>query len=155
MSSILLLWVGRQAPGPWEELAEGYRRRIAHFTSFSEVRVRPEEGRTADPARARRNEADRLRQHLKANDTLVVLDECGREMSSAQLSAWLSPRLAGGRVVIVIGSDVGTDEALRREAREVWSLSRLTLPHLLARLLVLEQLFRALDIGAGGGYHRE
>lgn len=155
MSGILLIWVGRQAPGAWEELAEEYRRRIARFTPFSEVRVRPEEGRTADPSRARRNEAQRVRKYLEDNDVLVVLDERGREMASSQLAAWLSPRLAGGRVVIVIGSDVGTDESLRRQAREVWSLSRLTLPHLLARLLVLEQLFRALDIGAGGGYHRE
>jgi 23S rRNA (pseudouridine1915-N3)-methyltransferase len=154
MSGILLLWVGRQAPGAWEELAEGYRRRIARLAELSEVRVRPEEGRAGDPARALRNEAGRLREYLREGDTLIVLDERGRQMTSEQLAAWLPPRLAGGRVVLVIGSDLGTEETLRREAREVWALSRLTLPHLLVRVVVLEQLYRALDINAGGGYHR-
>jgi 23S rRNA (pseudouridine1915-N3)-methyltransferase len=154
MSGILLLWVGRQAPGAWEELAEEYRRRIARLVGFSEVRVRPEEGRLGDPARARRNEAGRLREYLKEGDTLIVLDERGRQMTSEQLGGWLSGRLSGGRVVVVIGSDLGTDEPLRREAREVWALSQLTLPHLLVRVVVLEQLYRALDMIAGGGYHR-
>ena len=54
----------------------------------------------------------------------------------------------------MVGSDLGTDETLRREAREVWSLSRLTLPHQLARVLLLGQVYRALDIVAGGSYHR-
>jgi 23S rRNA (pseudouridine1915-N3)-methyltransferase len=57
-------------------------------------------------------------------------------------------------VVLVVGSDLGIDEPLRSEAKEVWALSRLTFPHLLARVVVLEQLFRALDIAAGGSYHR-
>ena len=59
-----------------------------------------------------------------------------------------------GRVVLVVGSDLGLDEPLRNEAAEVWALSRLTLPHLLARVLILEQLYRGLDIAAGGRYHR-
>lgn len=154
MSELLLLWVGRQAPGAWEELADGYRRRIARLAAFSEVRVRPEDGRAGDPGRALRNEAARLREYLKGGDTLIVLDERGREMSSEQLAGWLAPRLAGGRIVLVIGSDLGTDESLRREAREVWSLSRMTLPHQLARVLLLEQVYRALDIASGGSYHR-
>jgi 23S rRNA (pseudouridine1915-N3)-methyltransferase len=154
MNGFLLLWVGRQAPTAWEDLAEEYRRRIARLAPIAEVRIRPEEGRAGDPARALRHEAGRLREYLRDGDTLIVLDERGRQMTSEQLAAWLSPRLSGGRVVVVIGSDLGTDEPLRREAREVWALSRLTLPHLLARVVVLEQLYRALDIIGGGGYHR-
>jgi 23S rRNA (pseudouridine1915-N3)-methyltransferase len=154
MSGIVLLWVGRQAPAPWEELAGEYRRRILRLAAFSELRVRPGEGRTGDPTRALRAEATRLREYLKPGDTLMVLDERGRQMTSEQLAAWLSPRLSGGRIVLVIGSDLGTDETLRGEAREVWALSRLTLPHLLVRVVVLEQVYRALDILAGGAYHR-
>ena len=154
MSGVVLLWVGRQSPGPWEELAGEYRRRISRLNAFSEVRVRPAEGRADDPGRALRAEAARLREYLKPGDTLMVLDERGREMTSVQLADWLSPRLSVGRVVLAIGSDLGTDEGLRREAREVWSLSRLTLPHLLVRVIVLEQVYRALDILAGGAYHR-
>jgi 23S rRNA (pseudouridine1915-N3)-methyltransferase len=154
MSSLLLLWVGRQAPAAWEELARDYARRLARQVAFSEVRVRPEDGRKGDPGRARRNEAERIREYLREGDTLIVLDERGRQMTSEQLAARLTPRLSSGRVVVVIGSDLGTDESLRDAAREVWAISRLTLPHLLVRVVVLEQLYRALDIAAGGPYHR-
>jgi 23S rRNA (pseudouridine1915-N3)-methyltransferase len=154
MSGLLLLWVGRQAPGAWQELAEEYRVRIARLVACNDTRVRPEAGRAADPKRALRNEAARVREYLREGDTLIVLDERGRQMTSEQLAGWLSPRLPGGRIVLVIGSDLGTDPALRREASDVWALSRLTLPHLLVRVVVLEQLYRALDIIFGGRYHR-
>lgn len=154
MSGIVLLWVGRRAPGAWEELAEEYRRRIARLAEFAVVRLRPEEGRAGDRGRVVRREAARVREFLKEGDTLIVLDERGREVTSEQLAERLAARRAGGRVVLVVGSDLGLDEPLRHEAQEVWALSRLTFPHLLARVVVLEQLFRALDTAAGGSYHR-
>jgi 23S rRNA (pseudouridine1915-N3)-methyltransferase len=154
VSGIVLLWVGRRAPGAWEELAEEYRRRIARLAEFAEVRLRPEEGRAGDRGRVVRREAARVREFLKEGDTLIVLDERGREVTSEQLAERLAARRAGGRVVLVVGSDLGLDEPLRHEAQEVWALSRLTFPHLLARVVVLEQLFRALDTAAGGSYHR-
>ena len=154
MSGIVLLWVGRQAPGAWEELAEEYRRRIARLAEFSELRLRPEEGRAGDRSRVVRRVAARVREYLKQGDTLIVLDERGRHVTSEQLAERFAVHRAVGRVVLVVGSDLGIDEELRSEAKEVWALSRLTLPHLLARVVVLEQLFRALDMAAGGSYHR-
>ena len=154
MSGVVLLWVGRPAPRPWEELAEEYRRRIARHVALTEVRVRPGEGRAGDRARVLRTEAVRVREYLKAGDTLVVFDEVGRQLTSVQLGERLAARRAAGRVVLVIGSDLGVDEQLRSEAAEVWALSRLTLPHQLARVLVLEQLYRAMEIATGGRYHR-
>jgi 23S rRNA (pseudouridine1915-N3)-methyltransferase len=154
VSGILLLWIGRPAPRPWEELAEEYRVRISRLAEFRELRVRPEEGRSGDRSRVVRREAARVREYLEAGDTLIVLDERGRQLASEQLAERLAARRAAGRVVLVVGSDLGVDEALRSEAAEVWALSRLTLPHLLARVLVLEQLYRGLDIAAGGRYHR-
>ena len=154
MSGLVLLWFGRPAPRAGEELAEEYRRRISRVAEFSEVRLRPEEGRAGDPARVLRREAARVREYLQVGDTLIVLDEGGRQLSSGQLSERLAARRAVGRVVLVVGSDLGIDEPLRSEAAETWALSRLTLPHQLARVLILEQLYRGLDIAAGGRYHR-
>jgi len=154
VSAIALLWTGRPAPPVWEEIAEEYRIRIARLAEFSEVRLRPEEGRAGDRARVLRREAERVREYLKPGDALIVLDERGRQLASGQLSERLAARRATGRVVVVMGSDLGVDASLRDEAAEVWALSRLTLPHLLARVLVLEQLYRGLDIAAGGRYHR-
>jgi 23S rRNA (pseudouridine1915-N3)-methyltransferase len=154
LSGIVLLWVGRPAPAAWEVLTEEYRRRIARLAEFSEVRLRPEEGRAGDRSRVVRREAARVREYLKETDTLIVLDERGRHLTSEQLAERLAARRASGRLVLVVGSDLGIDEPLRNEAKEVWALSRLTFPHLLARVVVLEQLYRALDIAAGGSYHR-
>jgi 23S rRNA (pseudouridine1915-N3)-methyltransferase len=154
VSGILLLWIGRPAPAAWEDLAEEYRVRISRLAEFQELRVRPEEGRSGDRSRVVRREAARVREYLKAGDTLIVLDERGRQLASEQLAQRLAARRAVGRVVFVVGSDLGIDDTLRSEAAEVWALSRLTLPHLLARVVVLEQLYRGLEIAAGGRYHR-
>jgi len=154
VNGLVLLWIGRPAPSAWEELAEEYRRRISRFAELSEVRLRPEEGRSGDRTRVLRREAARVREYLQEGDTLIVLDERGRQLTSGQLAERLAARGAAGRVVLVVGSDLGLDEPLRNEAAEVWALSRLTLPHLLARVLILEQLYRGLDIAAGGRYHR-
>ena len=70
------------------------------------------------------------------------------------LAAWLSERRRHGRTVLVVGSDLGLDEGVKSAARELLALSRLTLPHQLARLVLLEQLYRACDLLAGGQYHR-
>jgi 23S rRNA (pseudouridine1915-N3)-methyltransferase len=154
VNGIVVVWTGRPAPRAVDELAEEYAARIARLVPFREVRLRPETGRDGDRARVRRREAARVREYLEPVDTLIVLDERGRQLSSEELSRRLSTRLAAGRVVLVVGSDLGVDDSLREEAAEVWALSRLTLPHLLVRVVLLEQLYRGLDIAAGGRYHR-
>lgn len=154
MNGIVVLWTGRPAPRAVEEMAEEYAARIARLVPFREIRLRPEAGRDGDHARVRRREAARVREYLEPGDALLVLDERGRQLASEELSRRVTARLAVGRLVLVVGSDLGVDDSLREEAAEVWALSRLTLPHLLARVVLLEQLYRGLDIAAGGRYHR-
>ena len=155
MSGILLLWVGRRGTPPWDALAREYEGRLERFVPFSAVRVRPAAGRRGDPARALAEEAAAVRRHLSRDDVLAVLDEGGRERTTEALAAWLEEyRHPGRRLVLVIGSDLGLDAGLKKEAREIVSLSKLTLPHQLARVLLLEQLYRCFDLLAGGPYHR-
>ena len=87
---------------------------------------------------------------------LIALDEGGRMRSSEEFAHSLAELEASGvrGVAFVIGSDLGLDERLREGAGERISLSPMTLPHLLARLLLWEQLFRATYVLGGGGYHR-
>lgn len=151
---ILLLWVGRRAQAPWEELATEYQRRIQRRVVFGERRVRPAEGRERDPRRAVETEGERLREHLCPGDVVVALDERGRESNTEELARWLATRECPGRLVFLVGSDLGLAASLRAEAHEVLALSRLTLAHQLARLMLLEQLYRCLDLLAGGAYHR-
>jgi 23S rRNA (pseudouridine1915-N3)-methyltransferase len=154
VNGIVVLWVGRRPPAGIEELAAEYAGRIAHHAPLAEVRVRPAAGRRGDPRRALAEEAAAVRKHLRPGDAVVVLDEHGRERTSEELATWLARRLRAGRTVFVVGSDLGVDPSLKNEADEALSLSRLTLPHGLARLLLLEQLYRACDLLAGGQYHR-
>jgi 23S rRNA (pseudouridine1915-N3)-methyltransferase len=154
MKDLAVVWVGRRAPKAWEDLAVDYHQRIARFASFLEVRVRPGEGRAHDRERVLNQESAAILGHLRPADYLVALDERGRQVGTVELAGLLRTAMATARVVFAIGSDLGLGPAVTSEAREVLALSRLTLPHQLARLLLLEQLYRALDLNAGGAYHR-
>jgi 23S rRNA (pseudouridine1915-N3)-methyltransferase len=87
---------------------------------------------------------------------MVGLDERGEPLTSEGLARWLAEQQDAGvpGLAFVIGSDLGLDEQLRRDAARVISLSSMTLPHQIARLVLWEQLFRASSILQGGGYHR-
>ena len=154
MNGILLVWVGRRAPAGLEELAAEYAKRVSRHLPLAEVRIRPAAGRQGDAPRALAEEAAAVRKHLRPGDTVVVLDERGRERTTEEMAGWLSERRRMGRTVFVIGSDLGIDLSLKNEANALFALSRLTLPHGLARVLLLEQLYRACDLLAGGQYHR-
>jgi 23S rRNA (pseudouridine1915-N3)-methyltransferase len=153
MSGVLVIWVGKRAPRGLEELAEDYAGRISRHLPFAQVRVRPAAGRR-DSRRALAEEGAAIQGYLDPSDTVVALDEHGRERTTEALATWLSERRRHGRTVFVIGSDLGLDSGLKGSARELLALSRLTLPHQLARLVLLEQLYRACDLLAGGQYHR-
>jgi len=150
---LTLVWVGRHSDPAVEALATSYRERLRRFVAFDEIRVRPSPGRS-DPQRARAAEAAAIRTHLAPGDVVILLDERGRMPTTAELADRLEAGLRRARVVFVVGSDLGLDDALAAGA-ETLSLSRLTLPHGLARVVMLEQLYRCCDLLAGGAYHRE
>jgi len=153
VSEVLLIWVGRRAPAPIEALADDYKRRLARHLDLAEVRVKPAEGRV-DARRALAEEAAAIRRHLAAGDLVVALDEGARERTTEEFASWLGRRPRLARTVLVIGSDLGLDAEFKRQATELLALSRMTLSHQLARVLLLEQLYRACDWIAGGAYHR-
>ena len=88
---------------------------------------------------------------------IVALDERGQSLTSPQLASWIGARQgeAVQHLAFVIGGADGLDESLRSEARLVLGFGRLTWPHMLARVMLLEQLYRAQQILAGHPYHRE
>ena len=154
-AGVSVVWVGRRPAAPWEALAEEYATRIARFVPFEEVRVRPSSGRAHAGAQALAREAAAVLEHVSPGDALVALDEHGRQRTTLDFAGWLGrQRDAGRAVVFVVGSDLGLAEAIKVRAHERMSLSAMTLPHALARVLLLEQLYRAFDLLAGGRYHR-
>jgi 23S rRNA (pseudouridine1915-N3)-methyltransferase len=101
-----------------------------------------------------RREAEALRACLRSGERMVALSEEGERLESRAFAGRLAA-LASHRVAFLIGGADGLDGDLRRGADAVISLSPMTLPHDLARLVLLEQIYRARTILDGGPYHRE
>lgn len=98
---------------------------------------------------------ERMRAAIGPRDFVVALEVGGRSMTTAEFARWLSGRLADGRdLAFLIGGPDGLDPELSAAAGLRWSLSPLTWPHGLARVMVAEQLYRARSLLAGHPYHR-
>ena len=108
------------------------------------------------PAVGKAREAAVLLSQIKPDDYVVALDVKGRSLSTAQLADKLRDfRMSGKNLALLIGGPDGLDGECLGRADECWSLSRLTLPHPLVRVLVTEQLYRAISMIHGHPYHRE
>jgi 23S rRNA (pseudouridine1915-N3)-methyltransferase len=151
-----LVAVGEGAP-PW--VAAGfaeYRKRLSHWLPLDLVEIEPGlRGKGRDPARAIHDEGTRVLAALPKNATLVALDGRGKPWSSEQLAQRLEHWRAQGRdLALLIGGPEGHAPAVLAAAQESWSLGPLTLPHMLVRLVLAEQLYRACSMLANHPYHR-
>ncbi|MBI5911246.1 MAG: 23S rRNA (pseudouridine(1915)-N(3))-methyltransferase RlmH [Betaproteobacteria bacterium] len=141
-------------------VVDGYReyaKRMPPGTALELVEIKPEartSGKTV--AQMLAAEAGRIRAALPKGGRVIALDERGKDLSTTglalQLEAWMRER---GPVVFLIGGADGLDAALKKTAAMQLRLSGMTLPHGLARVLLAEQLYRALSIIGGHPYHRE
>lgn len=154
---IRLLWFGRRGAAAFDAQVETYRRRVERRWPAEDRVLKPAAGgRSDDPRRVLREEARSVERILEPGATLVVFDERGRRLTSEGFAEMLGDH--EGRSTpgldLVIGSDLGLDRRLIDRASVSISLSPMTLPHQIARLVVWEQLFRATHILGGGKYHR-
>jgi 23S rRNA (pseudouridine1915-N3)-methyltransferase len=107
------------------------------------------------PQRAVQREGADMLAAIGRDDYVVALEIAGKSMDTAQLSAWLAERLRDGRpLALLIGGPDGLAPLCRERADYSWSLSQLTLPHALVRVVVAEQIYRAMSLLAGHPYHR-
>jgi 23S rRNA (pseudouridine1915-N3)-methyltransferase len=99
---------------------------------------------------------DELARRIPPREALWVLDEAGKQLSSEELAEVLRRAMNGGEpgFTFVIGGAEGVPAELKQRAKMIWSFGRLTLPHRLARLILIEQLYRAVSIVRGEPYHR-
>jgi 23S rRNA (pseudouridine1915-N3)-methyltransferase len=150
-----LIAAGTRLPDWLNEGYAGYARRFAGFRlELVEIPVARRAG-DRDIARALADEGRRMQAAIGPRDYVVALDVNGRAMTTAELAGWLERRLAGGRdLAFLIGGPDGLAPELLERADLKWSLSPLTWPHGLARVMVAEQLYRAHSILHGHPYHR-
>lgn len=154
---IRLLAVGDRQP-KWVDDAFGiYTGRFPREWRFRlETLATAKRGKNAPPARAVEDEGQRLLARMSSDEQVVLLDERGKQMSSQRLAARLASWQEDGRnLTFVIGGPDGVATDCRQRANVVWSLSDLTLPHGLARVLFAEQMYRAASMLAGHPYHRD
>jgi 23S rRNA (pseudouridine1915-N3)-methyltransferase len=148
--------VGHRMP-PWINAGfDEYARRMPRDLSFRLVEIKPETRSTAgDVPRCLEAERRRIEAALPPRCFRVALDEHGRQIPTQQLATWLAEWRMGGRdVAFLIGGADGLAGGLKEGADMLWSLSTLTLPHGLVRVLVAEQLYRAWSIVNSHPYHR-
>jgi 23S rRNA (pseudouridine1915-N3)-methyltransferase len=102
-------------------------------------------------------EGERLLSHIKKEDYVVLLDERGREMRSEFFAELLENRMIDSvrRVVFIIGGAYGVSHEVTERANYIWKLSALVFPHMLVRVILVEQLYRALSIIKGEKYHHQ
>ncbi len=149
-----LLAVGKDRSGLYAPAVEEYAGRIARYARFEILEI-PEARRHAGTPQAKEEEGESILARLEPREILVALDEQGRELTSAELSRRVQAWLEGGRdVALAIGGAAGLSQNVLARARERMALSRLTLAHRLARLVLVEQLYRAFTILRGEPYHK-
>lgn len=153
---IVIAAVGK--PGRLLEAAiREYEERAARYWKLNAATVKAEPASRNRPViEVRRSEAERLRNAVQPASEVIALTRVGDAWSSERLATYLDERAirAAGDVTFVIGGAFGLDDTLIRDARHRLSLSPMTMPHDLARLVLAEQLYRAGTIVRGEPYHK-
>lgn len=153
---LAILAVGHRQPGWVEAGCAEYLKRMPRelATSVAEIKPEPRGSKTREQLQAA--EKGRLREAMPAGCRIVVLDEKGDDLTTLQLAKRLEAWMQDGRdVALLIGGADGLDDELKRQAADKLRLSSLTLPHGMARLLLCEQLYRAVSVLKNHPYHRE
>lgn len=153
---IRLIAVGERQPGWVTEAFDDYVKRLPRQWAFRlDMVAIGARTRDNDAGKAAAVEGDRILRQVKAAEQVVLLDEAGKALSSRELADNLGEWQTNGRdLVLIIGGPDGVSPACAQRADFRWSLSRLTLPHGLARVVVAEQLYRAWSLTQGHPYHR-
>lgn len=153
---VRIISVQRHPQKEVQKLEEEYLKRLAGCVNVQVVNLRPKTD-AQDKEKTLREEEKLIQKELRDDEKMVVLDPRGREYATSELARFLAREMGMGtkNLVFLIGGPQGISSKILERAREKWSLSRLTFPHRLVRLLVLEALYRAFDLVRGGPYHKE
>jgi len=154
-----IITVGHKPPAWISSGFQDYARRMPRELPVILTEVRPalRKGNSADHGtRARAAERDRILAAIPSGGVKVALDEHGEMMTTSQLAGRLEEWMNHGRdICFLIGGADGLDEEIKSGADLVFSLSRLTMPHALVRVVLAEQLYRAMSVTRNHPYHRE
>lgn len=154
---ITLLLVGKTTDSRLISLIEDYRKRLLHYAPF-ELVVLPDlkNTKSLSEEQIKTAEGEAILRFVTPSMDVVLLDEHGREFRSVEYAEWLQKKMGSGKdLTLVIGGPYGFSEAVYARADGKLSLSRMTFSHQMIRIMVIEQLYRAMTILRGEPYHHE
>lgn len=145
---LLVIAVGHKMP-QWVQIAcADYLKRMPREYTLEIKELKPD----ITPSK----EALKIRQVIAKGDYVIAMDEHGMDITTLHMSKTMANwRLLGRNIALIIGGANGLDQSILQMANEIWRLSSLTLPHAMARLLLIEQLYRSYTILENHPYHRE
>jgi 23S rRNA (pseudouridine1915-N3)-methyltransferase len=149
---ILIAAIGKAKASPQQELFADYCKRLPWKVELKEF-----EAKLDDPVKRKAREGELLLEAAAKHDRLVALDERGRDLSSHEFAEHIKKWQSQGNssLAFIIGGADGLSEGAVKKANLVWSLGRVTWPHMLVRPLLAEQLYRAHTLITGHPYHRQ
>ena len=155
-----LLWVGKTRDRNISSAIQGYLKRVARYVAvdITEIKEAPASDEHSEKE-ALQKEGRRIREKVPRGHQVVVMDPRGEEMSSEEFGRFLERKINSSSsslkgLTFVIGGHLGLDEEAKAMANHTISMSRMTLTHEMARLLLVEQIYRGLSMARGGQYHR-
>jgi 23S rRNA (pseudouridine1915-N3)-methyltransferase len=153
---INLITVGNRMPGWVQQGYDEYAKRLPRECELVLKEVAPgKRGKNSDVIRIVKDEGDRMQAAIPQGAHIVTLDMPGKPWTTPELALAMQRWMACGQnVALLIGGPEGLSDSAKQLARESWSLSRLTFPHPLVRIVVAEQLYRAWSIIHNHPYHR-
>lgn len=155
---IALILTGKTSDGSLVTLMDNYAGRIKKYSVFTIITIADlKNTRNMPEAEQRLREGQRIMQSIDSDDFVILLDERGKEFRTVEFAGYLEKLFMnhGKRIVFVIGGPWGFSPELYERANFSLSLSKMTFPHQLVRLLFLEQLYRAFTVIKGEPYHHE
>ena len=157
--NMALICMGRLKEKYWRDAAAEYEKRLSRFGKWETIELpdlpEPSNSSPAIEEQIKKKEGDAILAKIRDGDIVVCLCIDGKQMDSVQLSKKLTElNDTGRRVVFVIGGSLGLAQAVVARAQVKLSFSPMTFPHQLARIMLLEQTYRAMKIAAGERYHK-
>ncbi|MBR5301996.1 MAG: 23S rRNA (pseudouridine(1915)-N(3))-methyltransferase RlmH [Clostridia bacterium] len=157
--NMALICMGKLKEKYWRDAAAEYEKRLSRFGRWETIELpdlpEPSNSSPAIEEQIKKKEGEAILSKIRDGDVVVCLCIDGKQMDSVQLSKKVTELIdTGRRVVFVIGGSLGLADEVVRRAQVKLSFSPMTFPHQLARIMLLEQTYRALKISAGERYHK-
>ncbi len=154
---IRILTMGRTRHAYVREGVELYMSRLAHYSRVEFVEIPDQPHKSGLPDQTRQREGESILRHIRPEDHVVLLDENGKSFSSTEWATWIQKQMNAGTrtLVFIVGGAYGFSEEVRKRSNQSVSLSKMTFPHDLVRVIMVEQLYRAFTILKGENYHHE